>query len=436
MGQSLWSFLYNSVQVIASPFSPFLFFYLYSKEKYRTQLPLRLGRVKEIKDIRRPVIWIHALSLGEVNAAFPFIKEVRKNWQDATLLLTSTTKTGLDALRKRAKTLSKPYHITAMPFDVLPIIKRFLNTYNPDCFVLVETDVWPNLIWELKRRNIPSFLASGSISSKSVSRSKLISSFFKELYNAFTVISMQSEDDKKRLSQTGIDPDKLMCLGNFKFDIPLKDISKEKKNAIKKRYNIEEDKLVFVAGSTHKGEEEIILETFSKLKGHINNLKLIIAPRDIKRSKEIETLIDKFGFSYQLRTQIEKSSNTKNDILLIDTFGELIDCYLISDLAFVGGSLVPIGGHNLFEPASCGVGVLFGPYIESCKDMAGLLLDKRAGLMIDKENIFDNTLELLSNRDRLSYMGKMAYKVVSDVGGAIKRHILVLDKILNKKQLR
>ncbi len=432
MGQALWSFLYNGVQALASPLSPFLFSYFLLKKKYRKQLPLRLGKIDKIDNLKRPVIWIHALSLGEVNAAFPFIKEVRKNWKDATLLLTATTQTGLDALIKKSKVLSGPYHITAMPFDILFVVRRFLDIYSPDCFVLVETDVWPNVIWELKRRAIPSFLASGSISSVSVSRSKFLRSFFKEVYDSFSIISMQSEDDRKRLSSLGIDRKKLVCLGNFKFDIPLRDISEDKKKEIRERYHLSDSKIVFVAGSTHRGEEEIILETFLRLKSYLRGIKLIIAPRDINRTHEIISLIKALGLSYILRSQLNKASDSSAEVLLIDTFGELMDCYLASDLSFVGGSLVPVGGHNLFEPASCGVGVLFGPYVESCKDMARLLIERGGGIMVSKEDIFKHALEIINNPKKLSCMGRNSREAVVSVRGAIKRHIDVLNSLLKE----
>ncbi len=431
MDRGKWSFIYNLLQFSLLPLSPLLLLYLFSRAKYRSQLPMRLGMFSDCSRKGSPVIWIHALSLGEVNAAWPFIKKVRKNWPDALLLLTATTKTGLDALKDKASQLDQPFCVTVMPFDSIVIVNKFLRHYRPDCFVLIETDVWPNTIWSLEHAGIPSFFASGSISSKAADMSGPVRDFFKEVYNSFSLISMQSESDAERLVSLGIDREKVLCLGNLKFDIDLPDISSTDRLSLREQFGFAHNDPILVLGSTHAGEEAIFLRTYLELKKHMPDLKMVIAPRDIKRSDEIHRLAVSLGVKALTRTGLLSDRGHVSETLILDTLGELAGCYGIADLAFVGGSLVPVGGHNLFEPAARGVPVIFGPYTESCDDMAKVLTDRYAGERITEEGLPDRLLELLPDREQLLAMGERARDVVVSLRGAVDMHIEALERLLS-----
>ncbi|MGC9022737.1 MAG: 3-deoxy-D-manno-octulosonic acid transferase, partial [Dissulfurimicrobium sp.] len=272
------------------------------KDKYRGQLKGRLGIGLDARAIegRYPRIWVHALSLGEANAAVPFIREVAKRWPDAGIICSASTKTGLNVLKDAFAGATRMI-IISMPFDLPPVIAHFIRRLSPNCLVLVETDLWPNLLWMLRRNRIPALLINGSISSRAHSRLKRLGTAFTDLiYGGLSHIAMQSEMDRARLLDLGLPEDRISTVGNIKYDIKCT----EALNPMDKRrkLGLGEDGHVFVAGSTHKGEEAVIFSVFKALKKEFATLRLVIAPRDPARGKEVAAIARNLGLAADLRS--------------------------------------------------------------------------------------------------------------------------------------
>ncbi|MGQ9499472.1 MAG: 3-deoxy-D-manno-octulosonic acid transferase [Dissulfurimicrobium sp.] len=430
-------FLYNILLVLFLPIValPVLVF-MGLKDKYRSQLNGRLGIGLNIEALKgkRPRIWVHALSLGEANAAVPFVKMVAKRWPKAGIICSASTKTGLTAI-KNALT-GTAHTIMPMPFDLLPLVARVIRRLSPDCLVLVETDLWPNLIWALRRKGIPVLLINGSISSRAQKRLKLLGKAFTNLiYGGLSHIAMQSEMDCLRLLELGLPKDRVIAAGNIKYDIKCEKTTDAIGSSDKKSWawmsRPNEDGAVFVAGSTHKGEEAVILPTFKTLKKEFPALKLVIAPRNPTRGKEIAAMAKKLGLIANKRSAgfgLEEA-----DILILDTLGELKGYYLAADIAFVGGSLVNAGGHNILEPAACGTPVIFGPNIESFRYAADELLSDGAGLCVrDATGLEDALRTLLQDKGRRMEMGRRAKALIARNSGATMRYIRLLEKYIKE----
>lgn len=424
-------FLYNALLCLLLPIAalPALVF-MGLKDKYRNQLKGRLGiglTTEAVKE-RRPRIWVHALSLGEVNAAVPFVKAAAKRWPGAGIICSASTKTGLAAL-KSALT-GTAHMIVPMPFDLPPIIARFIRRLSPDCLVLVETDLWPNLIWTLRQKGIPVLLINGGISSRAQKRLKRLGKAFTTLiYGGLSHIAMQSEMDRARLLDLGLPKERTSAVGNIKYDIKCAGTTGpgDKRSEL----GLNRDGPVFVAGSTHKGEEAVIFSAFLNLKKEFPALKLIIAPRDPARGKEIAAMAKDLGLTADERSA--GPGKTEADLLILDTLGELKDCYLAADIAFVGGSLVNAGGHNILEPAACGVPVIFGPNMESFRYAADELAANKAGLYVKDANGLEAAIRiLLKDKDRRMEMGRRAKDLIAKNSGATMRYIGLLEKYIKE----
>jgi len=367
-------------------------------------------------------IWIHALSVGEVLSAVSLVEEIKREFP-FQLIFTVTTKKGMEVASKNLK--EKVELITFFPFDFFWSARRFISRIKPEFFVLVETDVWPYVIKHLFHSGIKSFLVNGRISPKSFTRYRRFSFITKELLNCFELCMVQSEADKKRFLELGVKEEKVINTGNIKFDrVAEKTIKPEERNHWKKLFKIKGEDLVWIAGSTHPGEEEKLLWTQKRLKDKFKSIKLIIAPRHVERAAQVLDLGKKMGLNVGLRSRL---SGEEKDVIVLDTIGELSRIYSIADIAFVGGSLVPFGGHNLMEPASFGCPVIFGPHVFNFQDIANTLISENAGAMIeDKEELFKWLLSLFSNKERRSEMGKSALSFIQKNKGATKRVVSLI----------
>ncbi len=396
--------------------------YFLSRSKYRGQLLGRLGRLPDLSplDGRSPRIWIHALSVGEINATLALVTGIAQRWYNAGIICSSTTATGLSTLKKR---LGNTAHvITTSPFDLLPIVGHVIRKISPDCFVLVETDIWPNWIWGMRYLGIPTLLINGSISSRSATRLSHLSPVRDILYKGFDFIAMQSPDDRERLLRLGMSSDRIKVLGNLKYDLNVPPIDETQRREIKREMGLEPDAPLWVAGSTHPGEEEVILAVHKGLKDRFPGLQLLLAPRDQRRGQELKTLAEEMGLK-AVRRSIGRDARAP-DVLVLDTLGELLMCYGLCDIAFVGGSLVDFDGHNLLEPAAYGVPVLFGPYVESIRVVAVELLRRGGGSQVSgKEELEAVLYDLLGDPDRRRDMGMRARELFQENRGVVLRYL-------------
>jgi 3-deoxy-D-manno-octulosonic-acid transferase len=417
-------FLYNILQLLfLSLFWPLIGLVVLARPKYRKRIPGRLGwglrRIIQSPAHGNKTIWVHALSVGEVTSALPLVRGIRRT-MDVNLVFSATTQAGA---RLAEETIASHVdRIVPFPVDILPVVEHFLGVIKPDMFILVETDFWPNLLTVLRRKKIPALLVNGRISRKSMDSYRRFSFFFRQLFLSFSALSMQTAADREHMIDLGVPENRVFSLGNLKLDTSLP--QGEKLAVVDRPSGIR-----FVAGSTHRGEEDALLRTFLRLKSRWQDLSLVIAPRDISRGKEIQELAKSIGFTAALRSQGLRSPLP--DLLILDTIGELVGYYQTCDIAYVGGSLVEQGGHNPIEPAVVGVPVLFGPHMDDFAEIAADLLAAGGAIRVhDADSLFRALERLLSDPDVRRETGVKAATSIKEKQGVISRHLELIRKFL------
>jgi 3-deoxy-D-manno-octulosonic-acid transferase len=407
--------LYNLMLIVITiVLSPYILFKLITVPKYRNGISQKLGRVR--KEVLRVVnntrpIWVHAVSVGEVMAAHPLIRDLRKKYPNRKFILSTVTVTGNYTARQRVPEADTVFYF---PFDYPWIVRRVIRIINPAIVLVAETEIWPNFFRELKRQGIPSALINGRISPKSYGNYLKFKGFFSQVFDNITLFCMQSEEDANRIQDIGASADKVRITGNLKFDqkIPA---------AQNQTVSIAPGRKVITAGSTHRGEEAILLEIYSRLRKKYPDLVLIIAPRHPERFNEVCGLITSAGYECQRRTRIK---GPVKDVVLLDTIGELRAFYGLCNIAFVGGSLVKVGGHNLLEPAAMKKPVIFSSYMFNFKEISEALIQSGGGIMVkDKDELYAKLDNLLNDKELASSVGEKAFKVITANSGATARTI-------------
>lgn len=392
---------------------------------YRYRIKERFGYLKSIIPAG-PYIWVHAVSVGEVVAAVPLVRAIQENWPSQVILFTTTTPTGSE----RVKSLlgDSVYH-TYFPYDFPDVINRFFNYVKPKVLILLETEFWPNVLLACNKRKIPVFVANARLSEKSVRGYGHWKLLLTKMLCSITLIATQTKNDANRFAQIGIDAKKIHIAGNLKYSISLNE------NLItiaqKMRQEWGEDRFVWVAASTHTGEEEIILAIHKQLLMNIPNAVLILVPRHPERFESVANLCENLKLNFIRRSQNQLPDHN-TQVFLADSMGELMQWYAASDVAFVGGSLVPIGGHNLLEPAALGLPIIIGPYyfnfveIKEDLDRIGILKS------IDTADTLKNTLiDLAKNKGKRQHIGAVAQDFMqSRQYQSINEHIRLLKTML------
>jgi 3-deoxy-D-manno-octulosonic-acid transferase len=300
-------------------------------------------------------------------------------------------------------------------------VRRVIRSINPTIVLVAETELWPNFFRELQRQGIPSALVNGRISPRSYGNYLRFRRFFTEVFKSVTLFCMQSNEDAERIRDIGAAPDRVMVTGNLKFDQKISPVQQTP-------VSIASGRKVITAGSTHRGEEAILLEIFSRLRKKYPDLILIIAPRHPERFDEVCGLITTAGYECQRRTRLK---GAVRDVVLLDTIGELRAFYSACDIAFVGGSLVKIGGHNLLEPAAMKKPVIFSRYMFNFKEISEALINAGGGLMVkDKEELYAKLDNLLSDKQLSTTMGEKAFKVIAANSGATVRTIDAVHRLI------
>ena len=414
--------IYNVLLVLATIIlSPYMLFKLATVPKYRGGISQKLGRVRKgvlkVLGGTRP-IWVHAVSVGEVMAAHPLIRELKKKYPGRKLILSTVTVTGNFTAKQRVPEADAVFYF---PFDYPWIVRRVIQKINPVIVLVAETELWPNFFRELQRQGIPSALINGRISPRSYGNYLRFKRFFTEVFKSVTLFCMQSDEDAARIRDIGAPPDRVMVTGNLKFD---QKISPAQQRPVA----IAAGRRVITAGSTHRGEEAILLEIFSRLRKKYPDLVLIIAPRHPERFDEVCGLITSAGYECQRRTRLK---SPVRDVVLLDTIGELRAFYGACDIAFVGGSLVKVGGHNLLEPAAMKKPVIFSRYMFNFKEISEALIRAGGGLMVkDKEELYIKLDNLLFDKQLSSAMGEKAFKVIAANSGATVRTIDAVHRLI------
>lgn len=385
---------------------------------YRHSTQQRLGLYsKEIKlslsSQRR--IWIHAVSVGEMYVAKTLIEEVRKNKKNISFVITTTTSTGYRIANQEKQ---KNDVVLYFPLDLPFVVKRVANLINPIELILIEGECWPNLIWEISRRNIPIALVNGRISDRSYQRYMHVLWLTREVFQCVDRLYMQQARDADRVIRFGANSDQVFVSGNLKFDFP--DIASVK--SLKELFGRTKsrEQLFILASSTWPGEEVVLARIVNKLKREYNSLQLIIAPRHVERIPEIRTELLEINCHVSLRS--EKSPADLNSIWLLDSTGELSDLYPSSDIVFIGKSLYASGGQNPIEAASYGCVLITGPHMENFKAEADSLDKYKARIVVHSENTLDDELrKLLVDHQHRSNLGRASKEMFEAGRGGVQK---------------
>jgi 3-deoxy-D-manno-octulosonic-acid transferase len=438
----MWRLFYNIVLLVLSPL---IVAVLLSKPRCRPGLLQRLGLQKArsgLPDLHdtphapaQPVIWIHAVSLGEVVAATPLVNELHRRHPSCRLVVSTVTETGREAVEQRLAGVAD--HCYA-PLDFPWVVSRFIERLQPSLYLFVETELWPNLLWHLCRHGIPTALINGRLSTRSFTRQQWapVRSFYRTMLHRLSLCLMQSDRDVDRIVALGAEASRVKRTGNIKFDQPIPVVAEE--GAIRAHLGLHDTERLFVSGSTHPGEEEILVECYRALVARVPSAVLLIAPRHIERAESVETMIRARGLEVQRRSiigQVGVLRSTGPRVLVLDTRGELAAIYREAVVAFVGGTLVPIGGHNLLEPAQWAKPVLFGPYTDHCAEIADLLLHAGGGRRVfQAQELTQQVIALFSNDEERERMGRSARQVVEQNQGALQRTLDAVERLLTPPQ--
>jgi len=418
-------FFYRMLSYGALPFALLRVLYKGIKlPEYRNRISERLGNVSF--DKLSDAIWIHAVSVGEAQAAIPLLMALKKRFSHLPCVVTTTTPTGSELIKKNLK--QGMYH-SYLPYDIPFAVKKFIKHIQPKCLIVMETEIWPNLFSELCKKNIPIVIVNGRLSPSSFRGYLKIKGFISKVLSKCTKILVQNENYAKKFIQLGAERQKVIITGNIKFDIPIPEDKVEAGKKIKKE--IFKRKKVWIGASTHEGEEKDLLKIHLSLLKKYEDLKLILVPRHPERFLEVYNLCKSFGFKVHKRSTSLYPKSEDFNIYLGDSMGEMMMYYAMSDVAFVGGSLVEVGGHNLLEPASLALPIVTGPNIFNFEEIAELL-KKRNGLLIGKDlkEVEEYIAELLFNEEYRVSIGRAAKEVANKNQGALEKTLSILMPIL------
>ncbi len=392
---------------------------------YRHRWRERLGFYNKAKAFPEGVIWFHAVSVGEAEALFPLLQRIQKHNPDAELLITTTTPTG--SARVKAVMMETVTHVY-LPYDIPGAVSRFMDCFKPKLAVILETEIWPNLLGYCGKNNIPLYIINARLSENSLRGYLKIPSLVHPALENIVVIGTQTQEDTNRFLAIGANSVKVKTLGNIKFDvqIPQSIITQ----GLQMKTNLFEGRFVWLIASTHKDEEIIFLEIYKEIKKKIPQLLLVLVPRHPERFVEVRKLCEKLHYAVVSRTVGDTVCYT-TDVYLVDTMGELKILYAASDVAFVGGSMVPTGGHNVLEAAAVGVPVMFGPYMANFKEIVrGVLNDKAAIQCQNKQDIIDSILVLYEQPDYRKALAEKGKAFVEINQGAMTRIYAMLEQYL------
>lgn len=410
--------------------SPFFIFKFFTTEKYRTGLKERLGiykdKIPEKKDSKR--IWIHAVSVGETMAASFLAAQILDKIHNAEIFFSTTTTTGQNTAKNRVKNAASIFYF---PLDFSFSVKRAIKRVNPDICVLIETEIWPNFLRICGKENIPVIISNGRLSERSFRGYKKLGPIIRRILQDITLFSMQTSDDAERIKKIGASEEKTRVTGNIKFDQAFSSSSTIDKEAIRKEFMIPHGKFVLVFASTHDGEETILIDVFKTLQKEFSDLFLVLAPRHPERFDDAAAIMEKYGIKHTRRTELEKGTANDYDILLLDSVGELYMLFSICDLVFMGGSLVPVGGHNLLEAAVFNKPTLFGPHMHNFRDISSIILENGAGFQVSgKEELIEKIKGLIADASLLGRSGKNCIKIFEKNSGATEKNIELIKSLI------
>ncbi|MFH1645385.1 MAG: 3-deoxy-D-manno-octulosonic acid transferase, partial [Candidatus Omnitrophota bacterium] len=400
----------------------------------RKGLGLRFGiypkdLVKKLREKKN--IWVHAVSVGEVMAVAPLIEQLHKNFPSYRLVLTTVTETG-NAVAEKVKGADDL--VLFLPLDISFIIRKVLGLINPQLLIIAETEIWPSLISETNNSGVPIVVVNGRLSDNSFRNYSRVRAFLKTLLKRVRFFFVQTDIDKQRFMQLGVSEGSITVTGNMKFDMDIGPFSDDSKERLRSLLGLNTDDILLVCGSTHKGEDEILLSAFMNIKKRFSRIKLLIAPRHINRSAHIESIIQHAGcvpVKISEISSVVSRDKAANEVFVLDSIGELRLFYAISDIVFVGGSLVKKGGQNMIEAAAFSKPIIFGPYTFNFKAVVEIFIKARAAEMVSDKHGFEESVQKLCEDSSLrSLLGENAYSVYKSNKGATEYIVSCIRQIL------
>lgn len=429
--------LYNLLLVLASPF---LLVLLLAKKRCRPGLTQRLGWLPEGLAAQwgdGRTIWVHAVSMGEATAAVPLVQQLKARYPEARIVVSTVTETGRETVLRRLEGQAEHLYF---PLDFRRAVRSVLDAVRPRLIIIVETELWPNFLREAAARRIPVVLANGRLSTESFQGYLRLRPFFYRVLETLSLCLMQTDRDVERIVSLGALPERVVRTGNIKFDQPIGPRASDSHTLTRADLGLRAQEELFVAGSTHPIEEVKVLECYRRLLEGTPSLVLVMAPRHIERADDLEGVARAKGFPVLRRTQLSTPNGAAGTapegtrVIILDTRGELAALYREATLVFVGGSLVPVGGHNPLEAAAWGKAVVFGPYMDHFAEVADSLVRKGAGIQVhDVQDMADAFARLLADRHRLEVMGKAALELVLANQGAVARNLELISGVLGSR---
>jgi 3-deoxy-D-manno-octulosonic-acid transferase len=426
-------FLYTGVSIVLFVvLAPYFVYQAIRYRKYVTSLRQRLGYLPVSFNVDgEDSIWIHAVSVGEALTARALVGELKKRYPALRLFVSTTTIAGQQVA---SRDMSDADAVFYFPLDFPFIVERTLRLVRPRLFIMMETEIWPNLLRACRRTGVRTAVANGRISTRSYPRYRLVRPLFRRVLADVDRFCMQSRESADRLIDLGADPARVTVTGNLKFDAlrasaaPGPDRGMHR---VLRYFRVADNRPVVVAGSTMRGEEILVLRAFERVRASAPRALLVIAPRHPERFDEVERLARDEGFRTARRSQLAIDEDPPADVVVLDTIGELAQIYRLATIVFVGGSLVPTGGHNILEPAVFGRPILFGPHMQNFKELAGTFLEARAAMQVGDERELEAAFrDLLGDPARRTALGRAAQAIVDANHGARDRTLEAIAALL------
>lgn len=432
---SLYSVLVLILAVVASPW------FLYQAARYKKyvgSLGQRMGYLPVSFNMDGDEsIWVHAVSVGEVLTARPLISELKRRYPHLRLFLSTTTMAGQQLARRSVRDVDAVFYF---PFDLGFVVRRTLNLVRPKLFIMMETEIWPNLLRECRERGVKTAVVNGRLSARSFPRYRLIRPMMRRVLDHIDKFLVQSEESARRFIDLGADPSRVVVTGSLKFDsleLSSAALQARARDRVIRYFRVPASRPVIVAGSTMKGEETSVLSAFRRVRTTAPNTLLVLAPRNPERFAEAEQLARAEGWKVARRSDLAIDSEPRVDIVVLDTIGELATVYQIATIVFVGGSLVATGGHNVLEPAVFGKPIVFGPHMENFLEIAEAFVTNGAGVQLSGEQDLEDTfIALMGDPVRRARLGAAARALVEANRGANEKSIAVLSTLLPQPEPR
>lgn len=423
--------LYNVVLLIASPLiALYIIYRVLISGKSRKSWRQQLGGTNLPKEVRgKPKIWIHAVSVGESVASAAVVHELKQSLPDTAVVMSTTTEKGQEMARKSVKDADGIFYY---PFDLAPCVARALGRVKPIVFASTDTEIWPNFLHIAHRRGVKTAMINGTVSDKTLAGARKIPWLYKWAMSNIDRFCMQSQADADRIISLGANPSRVIVTGNCKADEAPNPMSDAEKNLLRDTYKFTRENLVFIAGSTNPGEDEPVIDAFITARAAHPSLRLIIAPRQIERREEIFEIAKSKGLACGWRSDPATITRAE-DVVILDTFGELAKVYGIADVTFVGGSLIPKGCHSILQPIAQGKPVFFGPYTFKAKDLVAQAKVAGVGFTVqDSVELGREITRLLNDPSSLTDISMRCEKMMQANLGASKRTADQLIKLYNE----